>query len=217
MDLAGKWIGTKVWENRWRDRALAPVDGPSPVNPEHVHRQWFIDSFSRFEPLSRILDFGCGYGATAQVIAERYPEVVIHGIDLSRPSIEEGKRRMKDLGLADRVTLEVGSTDTLEGLDPDGYDIVVCGGVLLYIGPDKIENTAVQLGRVASKGLAMMEFHHAGYGPLGRHSRDGWIRDYDALFRGTISPRDVVVTKVPEEIWPTGRWPQYGYRVLVEV
>ena len=215
MDLAGPWLGTRVWERHWRNRAYVPVDEPSPQNVDHPFRHWFLSSLSRFEPIDTVLDFGCGSGVAAQVLAETYPDVRALGIDISSPSILQGRRRLKELGLDDRITLEVGGTEALADLPDDSYDVVISAGVLLYVGPDKIEETARHMGRIARKGIGMMEFHDPSFGPRGRHSRDGWARDYDTLFREASSPADVEVVKVPVEVVPAGRWPQYGYRVLI--
>lgn len=41
------------------------------------------------------LDFGCGFGAFAKILAEKYPHVQVYGIDPDREKIEIGKHRYK--------------------------------------------------------------------------------------------------------------------------
>ena len=39
------------------------------------------------------LDFGCGFGTFAKLVADRYPSVQVYGIDPDRAKIETGKKR----------------------------------------------------------------------------------------------------------------------------
>jgi len=41
------------------------------------------------------LDFGCGFGTFAEMLAERYPNVQVYGIDLDREKIDVGRQRYK--------------------------------------------------------------------------------------------------------------------------
>ena len=41
----------------------------------------------------RHLDFGCGFGTFPKILAEKYPDVKVYGIDLDKERIEIGKRR----------------------------------------------------------------------------------------------------------------------------
>ncbi|MCW4019606.1 MAG: HAD-IA family hydrolase, partial [Candidatus Bathyarchaeota archaeon] len=41
----------------------------------------------------RHLDFGCGFGTFAKILAEKYPYVEVYGIDVDKEKIETGKRR----------------------------------------------------------------------------------------------------------------------------
>jgi len=39
------------------------------------------------------LDFGCGFGSFAKILAERYPNVQVYGIDSDKEKIQTGNRR----------------------------------------------------------------------------------------------------------------------------
>jgi ubiquinone/menaquinone biosynthesis C-methylase UbiE len=41
------------------------------------------------------LDFGCGFGAFAKILAEKYPHLQVYGMDSDRERIEMGKRRYR--------------------------------------------------------------------------------------------------------------------------
>jgi trans-aconitate methyltransferase len=84
----------------------------------------------------RILDIGCGDGATALALAERLPFAHCVGIEPSGPSIENARRSlaMAPPGLAERVTFR---QSTLEAFVPDApFDAIVMDSVLHLIpGP----------------------------------------------------------------------------------
>jgi len=60
--------------------------------------QTFADMFNFEHNIStgkRHLDFGCGFGTFAKILAERYPHVRIHGIDIDEREIAVGKERYR--------------------------------------------------------------------------------------------------------------------------
>lgn len=60
----------------------------------------------RLAPGNRLLDIGCGWGALPIHAAQRYGVRAV-GITLSRNQLEFGRERVRELGLADRVELEL--------------------------------------------------------------------------------------------------------------
>src|SRR5690606_29669544 len=54
----------------------------------------------------RLLDIGCGWGGLAIWAARNYG-VRVHGITLSHKQLEYGQARVRELGLDDRITLEL--------------------------------------------------------------------------------------------------------------
>lgn len=60
----------------------------------------------RLAPGDRLLDIGCGWGALPIHAAQRYGVRAV-GITLSRNQFEYGRDRVRELGLADRVELEL--------------------------------------------------------------------------------------------------------------
>jgi malonyl-CoA O-methyltransferase len=71
----------------------------------------------------RILDLGTGTGAAARVVARRFPEAVVVGVDLAPKMVEEA-RSLLPADLTDRVRYEVGDASSL-GLEPAAFDLVV--------------------------------------------------------------------------------------------
>lgn len=62
----------------------------------------FADSIGRD---ARVLDAGCGYGATCRTVAERFPTAEVFGITNSESQVRAGAERMKRAGVGDRITL----------------------------------------------------------------------------------------------------------------
>jgi ubiquinone/menaquinone biosynthesis C-methylase UbiE len=54
----------------------------------------------------RILDAGCGFGATAIVLAQSLPQSEVVGVDLSDPLLAFAKQMARDNGMGQRVTFE---------------------------------------------------------------------------------------------------------------
>ena len=67
-----------------------------------IEQRW-IDRFQVFEDMldfegnimngKKHLDFGCGYGAFAKMLAEKYPGIQVYGVDIDNEKIRMGKSR----------------------------------------------------------------------------------------------------------------------------
>lgn len=71
---------------------------------------------------SRVLDLGCGTGASSVAIAELFPQAHVHGVDLDEASVAEARERAAQHGVPDRVTFARADGATLSG--DDRYDLV---------------------------------------------------------------------------------------------
>lgn len=72
---------------------------------------------------ARVLDLGCGAGASTVAIAELFPQVQVHGVDLDAASVAEARERAASHRLADRVTFAQADAATLAGSE-DRYELV---------------------------------------------------------------------------------------------
>ncbi|MGP4022043.1 class I SAM-dependent methyltransferase [Actinomadura sp. 3N407] len=70
----------------------------------------------------KVLDLGCGTGWSAIALAEAFPSVSVHGIDLDEASIEEASGNAAGRGLGGRVTFALG--DAAEPGAGGRYDMV---------------------------------------------------------------------------------------------
>ncbi len=96
-----------VWDRRRGPEALASLDA----------------ALERIGPRARILDLGTGTGKAARLVAERFPDATVTGVDLAPEMVAEA-RRLVPAGQAGRLTFEVGDASRLPF--PDGaFDLVV--------------------------------------------------------------------------------------------
>ncbi|WP_454729992.1 class I SAM-dependent methyltransferase [Cellulosimicrobium protaetiae] len=93
----------------WFERKLAPTLARVPA----VH-----DVLSR--PGSRVVDVGCGFGWSTLALARAYPEAVLHGVDVDRPSVAAARAAAEEAGLADRVTFHLADAAELGLVEPAG-------------------------------------------------------------------------------------------------
>jgi ubiquinone/menaquinone biosynthesis C-methylase UbiE len=79
-----------------------------------------------------VLEVGCGEGAGARVLLERFGAAAVHGIDLDPAQIRRAQRRLR--GLEDRVRVELGDATALPAGDRS-QDAVVDFGIVHHV-PD---------------------------------------------------------------------------------
>jgi SAM-dependent methyltransferase len=96
-----------TWEGRRGPEALAPL----------------VAALDRVDSTTRVLDLGTGTGKAARLVAERFPEAEVVGVDLSPQMIAAAKRLLPP-ELEGRVTFQVADASRLSF--PDGsFDLVV--------------------------------------------------------------------------------------------
>jgi ubiquinone/menaquinone biosynthesis C-methylase UbiE len=118
------------------------------------------------EPPKRVLDVGTGTGAAARLVAERYPEADVTGVDVSERMLDEARRLTDSTRVtyaaadAERLPFEAGSFDllTLSNMIPffdelariaaPGGHVVIAftggAGTPIYVPPQRLRS---ELGR----------------------------------------------------------------------
>jgi SAM-dependent methyltransferase len=66
-----------------------------------------LDRRLRSAPPARVLDLGCGLGASSIALARAYPRAQVLGVDLDQASVTEARAQAAEAGVADRVTFLV--------------------------------------------------------------------------------------------------------------
>jgi len=212
--------GTRIDEIRYRRRSREDVRAAF-GNVSLPHREWLIDRLLSTVRVSKtgeadILEVGCGWGPNLVVLANREPLFRLTGVDISPASIAEGQKRLTELNLSG-ITLVEGQADHLSAIENASMDAVFTDAMLLYIGPDKIERTIIEMLRVARQCVLLLEMHWTGAGPAGYYTPDGWLRDYDVLLRSLLGDTAIRLEPLPPRLRAAGRWPQYGTLIEIDV
>lgn len=205
-------LGSRVDERRFRRQPNSGIDIVMANHP-HPHRAWLVNQILSPD-IRSALEVGCGYGANLEVLARIDSTLTLRGLDISPVAISEGRRWLDAAGLSN-VTLDISRADDLSSIGEQSSDLVFTDAVLLYVGPDKIQRTVSEMIRIARRRVAFLEFHSEGTGAGGRYMQDGWLRDYRALFAAVAPQMSVNITRLPPDLWQSGRWPLYG--TLIEV
>ena len=142
----------------------------------------FLDPFNEvildaaaITPADRVLDVGCGCGATSRAAARRASAGHVHGIDLSRDMLARGREEAAAAGLTN-VTFEEADAQVHE-LAAGAYDAVISRfGVMFFSDPTaafaNLRRAAAPGGRLAFvcwQPFADNEWLRVTSGALGEH------------------------------------------------
>jgi len=222
--LQRRLLGTKLEEKYWITRHLRKGDDWGDGKNDwvrgywdsrgHSHRSFLIERISEFFPAS-VLEIGCNCGPNLYLLAKRFSDVEIRGIDINSVAVQKGNEWFTQEGISN-VKLLVGKADDLRQFQDKSFDIVFTDAVLIYIGPDKIKKVIAEMLRVTQKALILLEWHSfdSKSNPLGVYVGH-WIRDYVTLLKEFISETKIKVIKMPEEFWPDKNWQRWG--AVIEV
>jgi cyclopropane-fatty-acyl-phospholipid synthase len=120
----------------WLDRAMLyscayfetpelDLDSAQQAKLRHICRKL------RLRPGQRLLDIGCGWGGLA-IFAARNFGVHVTGITLSRAQASLASARVRDAGLAGRVSIELKDYREFEAREP--FDAIVSVGMSEHVG-----------------------------------------------------------------------------------
>jgi len=99
-----------VWDEMRMPEAFAPVEAALAALPEQPRN---------------VLDLGTGTGSVAQVVAERFPEAQVTGVDVSAKMIDVARAK------GTRVRFEVADAERLP-YDDDAFDLVTLGNMIPF-------------------------------------------------------------------------------------
>jgi SAM-dependent methyltransferase len=125
-----------VWEEIVGSEALAPLAA----------------ALERLDALpARVLDVGTGTGKGARLVAERFPQAEVLGVDVAPAMVEEA-RRVLPAELSARVRFEVADASALPVRDGE-FDLVVLLNMIPFFE---------ELGRVTAPGGTLVVAHISG-------------------------------------------------------
>jgi len=122
----------------------------------------------------RVLDVGCGDGATELFLKQYFPNWTIDGIDVSSESIKYAQRR--DLT---NSTFQVYDSNAFP-FQEDSFDRVFIAGVLHHIAFNQHNNLIKEIFRVLKKNGKLFLYEHNPLNPITRHLVNTCIFDQNA-------------------------------------
>lgn len=226
-------VGTQAMEKYWATRHLHEGEerrddwgkGSSDWikgdwnSQNHSHRPFLIEKISGFSPISSILEIGCNCGPNLYLLAKKFPDAEIRGIDINPIAVQKGNEWLAREGISN-VKLLVGKADELKQFRDKSFDVVFTDAVLIYVGPDKIKEVMKGMIRIARRALILVEWHcfkpqYKDLNGFGVYHHGSWKRDYVALLKQFVRAEQIRVTRIPEGIWPDENWKTLG--AIIEV
>jgi SAM-dependent methyltransferase len=101
-----------VWQEMRSADAFAPVEAALERLPEQPHR---------------VLDLGTGTGSVARLVAARFPDAAVIGVDISERMIEQARRRTESA----RVSYQVADAEHLP-FEDGASDLVTLGNMIPF-------------------------------------------------------------------------------------
>ena len=221
-------LGTKAREKEWATRHLRKGDDwgkgsndwiKSYCNStDHPHRQFIIETISKYNP-SNILEIGCNCGPNLYLLAKKFPDAEIIGIDINPMAVQKGNEWLAQEDISNVKLLE-GKADELRQFQDKSFDIVFTDAVLIYVGPDKINEVAEEMVRITQRALILVEWNNfesqsKDLHGLGVYHYGNWKRDYVALLKHFVQEDQIHITKITEDIWSDKNWKTVG--AVIEV
>lgn len=123
--LAEILVGTKVRKREWATRHLRKGksdDWGKESNDwikgywdsqDYPHRQFLVEKISTCSPILSILEVGCNCGPNLVLLAKKFPNAKIRGIDVNPVAVQKGNEWLLQEGISN-VKLLVGRADELE-------------------------------------------------------------------------------------------------------
>ncbi len=134
------------------------------------------------KPGQKILDIGCGWGGMAIFLARNY-DVEVVGITLSEEQIDLAKQRVKEAGVADRVSIELVDYRDFAAAGRK-FDRIVSVGMFEHVGQPQFETFFEACGNLLTDDGVMLLHTIGRLGSPG--STDAFTRKY--IFPGGYIP-----------------------------
>ena len=212
-------VGTKLQEWIWKTRHIFRSNKWTQECIEtrnHPRRHILIEKISSFAPITSIMEIGCSSGANLYLLAKKYSDANLYGVDINTKAVKEGNTYFKQQGIPN-VNLFVHRADRLTQFANKSVDVIFTDATLMYIGLDKIKRVINEMKRISCKGLIFSEWHcednSRGYLWYDGH----WIYNFKTLLAEYFPTDDVKISKHPEGIWNDEGWRKFGSIVEVRV
>jgi len=144
------------------------------------------------------------------VIAKKFPEIKIYGVDISGKAIKTGNEFFRSKGIKN-VFLKQGNIGYLRKFEDKSIDMIFSDTAMIYFGPAEVCSALKEMARVGKKAIILCEPNNN----IGKsYYNDRWVHDYKAIFEKTILFKSINVIKLSENIWSSD-WASIG--AIIEV
>lgn len=183
-DFFKLWLGQRmVYSCAYFEHRDATLDEAQDAKLRHICRKL------RLQPGQRLLDIGCGWGGLA-IFAAQHHGVRVTGVTLSRHQAELANARVREAGVADKVTIALKDYRELRGEEP--FDAIVSIGMSEHVGRTELANY-FSFGRELLKPGGVFLNHAIGEGARPRPLRGPSFMDEYVFPDGDIPPIPVVL------------------------
>lgn len=178
------------------------------LNPFTDDKIMLLGEVCRLRPDQRQLDLACGKGELLCRWADEFG-IEGHGVDISEVFVPAARARAAELGVADRVTFELGDAATAVP-DGAGYDIVSCIGAT-WIGGGLIGTVALMRRALGPDGLLLLgEPYWAEDTPAEAYAALGIAPDEFTTLAGTLDRLETAGLELLEMVLADGdSWDRY--------
>jgi len=204
-------LGTRLQEKLWGSRNQQSAEEYW-KSVGHPHRQLLLEKISAYRPLSAILEIGCNSGPNLHLLADRFPEAKLYGVEINVCAVEEGKKRFAELGI-NNVVLSAHKADDLIDFQAESMDVVFSDAVLIYIGPDKINKVIREMLKIGRKAVILNEWHFENQRYF--YYNGHWVYNFRLLLEKHLPPEKIAISKIPKNIWSGAGWEEYG--AIIEI
>jgi len=177
----------------------------------HPHRAKLLGVMGEFEPLNSVLEVGCATGPNLILLAQKYPEAEVYGLEVSREAVKVGKREVEKLGLKN-MHLSAGNAGDLSRFADKSVDVVFSDACLIYINENKIEAALRGMLRVAKKGVVICELTSEVETTDGKSQ----FHNYRKLFNEIDANLKVEEYGLEDIVW-TDKWQKFGKIIKITI
>jgi len=129
------------------------------TDPEKLRSAAYLFGLDCLPPAkAKILELGCASGNNILSIAARYPDAKCFGVDLSKNQIDDGKKRVKELGIKN---LRLEQKSILDITSKFGkFDYIICHGVFSWV-PKNVQDKILEIcqNNLTPNGIAYVSYN----------------------------------------------------------
>jgi SAM-dependent methyltransferase len=143
------------------------------THPDRLATVGALHGLSTPDPATaRVLEIGCGAGGNIIAMAVSTPGIQALGVDLAATAVEEGRRTIEAVGIAN-AQLRQGDISDLRGGELGDFDYIVAHGVYTWI-PEPVRDHLLELihSHLAPNGLAYVSYNANPGGHMRRALRE---------------------------------------------